>query len=79
MRPPEACVLQVNDALWCHPKEVPNHSHGPFPGLCPAGGMTSRSQFEFKSLAIFKKHLKTTSFLPAPDQLILTLTYSILF
>ncbi len=40
MRPPEACVLQVNDALWCHPKEVPNHSHGPFPGLCPAGGMT---------------------------------------
>ncbi len=46
MRPPEACVLQVNDALWCHPKEVPNHSHGPFPGLCPAGGMTSQSQFE---------------------------------
>ncbi len=29
-----------------------------------------------ESLAIFKKHLKT-SFLPAPDQLILTLTYSI--
>ncbi len=41
MRPPEACVLQMNDALWCHPKEVPNHAHGPFPGLCPAGGMTS--------------------------------------
>ncbi len=33
-----------------HPKEVPNHSHGPFPGLCPAGGMTSRSQFEQLSL-----------------------------
>ncbi len=29
---------------------VPNHSHGPFPGLCPAGGMTSRSQFEQLSL-----------------------------
>ncbi len=42
------------------PKEVPNHSHGPFHGLCPAGGMTSRSQFE--SLAIFKKHLKTHLF-----------------
>ncbi len=50
MRPPEACVLQVNNALWCHPKEVPIHSHGPFPGLCPAGGMTSRSQFEQLSL-----------------------------
>ncbi len=25
-------------------------SHGPFPGLCPAGGMTSRSQFEQLSL-----------------------------
>ncbi len=24
--------------------------HGPFPGLCPAGGMTSRSQFEQLSL-----------------------------
>ncbi len=23
MRPPEACVLHVNDALWCHPKEEP--------------------------------------------------------
>ncbi len=22
------------------PKRVPNHSHGPLPGLCPAGGMT---------------------------------------
>ncbi len=50
------CALQklvckwVNDALWCHPKEVPNHSHGPFPGLCPAGGMTSQSQFEQLSL-----------------------------
>ncbi len=30
-----------------------------------------------ESLAIFKKHLKDTSFSPAPDQLILTLTYSI--
>ncbi len=27
-----------------------NHSHGPFPGLCPAGGMTSRSQFQQLSL-----------------------------
>ncbi len=36
--------------LVVHPKEVPNHSHGPFPGLCPAGGMTSRSQFEQLSL-----------------------------
>ncbi len=50
MRPPEACVLQVNDVLWCHPKEVPNHSHGPLPGLCPAGGTTSQSQFEQLSL-----------------------------
>ncbi len=23
------------------PKRVPNHSHGPFPGLCPAGGWPS--------------------------------------
>ncbi len=30
-----------------------------------------------ESLAIFKKHLKDTSFSSAPDQLILTLTYSI--
>ncbi len=60
MRPPEACILQVNDVLWCHPKEVPNHSHRPFPGLCPAGGMTSRSQFE--SLAIFENHLKAHLF-----------------
>ncbi len=30
-----------------------------------------------ESLAIFKKRLKDTSFSPAPDQLILTLTYSI--
>ncbi len=36
--------------LVVHPKEVPNHSHGPLPGLCPAGGMTSRSQFEQLSL-----------------------------
>ncbi len=43
-------VLQVNDALWCHPKEVPNHFHGPFSGLCPDGGMTSRSQFKQLSL-----------------------------
>ncbi len=32
------------------PKKVPNHSHGPLPGLCPAGGMTSQSQFEQLSL-----------------------------
>ncbi len=69
MRPPEACVLQVNDVLWCHPKEVPNHSHGPLPGLCPAGGMTSRISIPTaESLAIFKKHLKTHLFSPAaPD------------
>ncbi len=73
MRPPEACVLQVNDALWCHHKEVPNNSHGPFPGLCPAGGMTSRSQF----FCHFQKSSKDISYSPAPDQLILTLTYSI--
>ncbi len=54
MRPPEARVLQVNDALRCHPKEIPNHSHGPRPGLCPAGGMTSRSHLH--------KTTKDTSF-----------------
>ncbi len=26
--PLEACVLQVNDALLCHPKEAHNHFHG---------------------------------------------------
>ncbi len=40
----------TDEILWCHPKEVPNHFHWPFPGLCPAGGMTSRSQFEQLSL-----------------------------
>ncbi len=48
--------LQVNDALWCHPKEEPNHSHGPFPGLCPAAGMTSGSQFGQLSLQPFSKN-----------------------
>uniref|UniRef100_A0A8C1RWH7 Reverse transcriptase domain-containing protein n=1 Tax=Cyprinus carpio TaxID=7962 RepID=A0A8C1RWH7_CYPCA len=57
MRPPEACVLQVNDALCCHPKEGQNHSHRLFPGLLPAGGMTSRSQFEQLSLYSFSKNI----------------------
>ncbi len=75
MRPPE--VLQVNDTLWCHPKEAQNHSHGPFPGLCPAGGMTSNlNSWVF---CHFQKTSKDTYFSPAPDQLILALTYSILF
>ncbi len=75
MRPPEACVLQVKDTLWCHPKEVPNHSHRPFPGLCPARGITSIRVFSH-----FHKTTKDTYFSPASDQiiLILPLTYSIL-
>ncbi len=67
MHPLEACILQVNDALWCHPNEVANYAHGPFPGLSPTA----------ESLAIFKNHLKTHFFLPAPGQLIQTLIYSI--
>ncbi len=55
MRPPEACVLQVNDALWCHPKEAQNHSYRPF----PAGGMISIRAAE--SLAIFKKKKENKS------------------
>ncbi len=51
-----------------------NHSHGPFHGLCPAGGMSNSNSFRH-----FQKTTKDISFLPAPDQLILTLTYSILF
>ncbi len=52
MHPLEACILLVNDALWCHPNEVANYSHGPFPGLSPTA----------ESLAIFKNHLKTHFF-----------------
>ncbi len=44
-----SCVGAVTDGK-CSPKEVPNHSHGPLPGLCPAGGTTSQSQFEQLSL-----------------------------
>ncbi len=53
MGPPEACVLQMNNVLWCHLKEAQNHSHRPFSELFPAGGMTCISQFK-QSLAIFK-------------------------
>ncbi len=45
MYPTEACVLQVNDALFCHPKEA-RITHGIFPGLLLASGMTCLSQFE---------------------------------
>ncbi len=74
MYPTEACVLQVNDALFCHPKEA-RITHGIFPGLLLASGMTCLSQFEhpFKK----KKTSKEIFFLPAPGQLILTLTYPI--
>ncbi len=44
--PQKLCVLQVNNASWCHPKEAHNHSHRPFPGLFPAGGTTCLSQSE---------------------------------
>ncbi len=81
MRPPEACVLQVNDILWCHPKEVPNHSLEPFPGLCPAGGMTSRLQFEHLSLSPFSKNNLRHIFFAStwPTNINTYLFYSILF
>ncbi len=49
--PPEACILQVNDALWCHPKEVPNHSHDLFLDWCNDLPISIRTA---ESLAIFK-------------------------
>ncbi len=62
-------------ALWCHPK-VPNHSR--------AFSWTVHSCWNDLPISIqtvfsrFQKPTKDTSFPPAPDQLILTLTYSVL-
>ncbi len=68
MCPLEACVLQVNDALLYHPKEIQNHFQGLLHELFPSGGMT-------QSLPIFKKRLNTSLF----DPLTLALSIIILF
>jgi len=51
MCPPEACVLQVNGALWCQPKEAQNPFFQTFTlSLFQAGGMTFLTQPELLSL-----------------------------
>ncbi len=53
------CVLQVNVALLCHPKEVQNHFHGLLNEMFPDLPNSTR---EAESLPIFKNRLKTHLF-----------------
>ncbi len=44
MYPLEACVLQMNVALLCHPKEAQNHFHRLLNEMFPPGGLTCQTQ-----------------------------------
>ncbi len=62
LRPPEACVLQVNAVLWCHPKGTKSLSRT-FSWTVPSWwNDLPISILTAESLAIFKKHLKTHLF-----------------
>ncbi len=79
MRPPEACVLQVKTPCGVIPKMLPDHSHGPF--LDCAQLVEWSLPISIQTAEVFnhfQKTTKDTSFLPATDQLIQTLTYFIL-
>ncbi len=53
MCPLEACILQVNNSLFCYPKEVQNHIHGHL--RFPPGRMTCYSGHRGYTPTLYEK------------------------